>query len=206
MSKSTIKLGELLLKAGRISEFQLNSALSHQRTVGGRLGASLVRLGYIAEDELLRFLAEQFRLPVVNLFKETVAAEVLMTIPALKARELNVLPIGWREEQGTAYLLVAISDPTNQKLLDQLQVMTGFRIAPMLVLETELRDAIVFYYGDTSMKPVEDRTSRPRGISPAPAEQPIPAFSTMTEAKFQALLKLLLDKGVLTLREFERLR
>ena len=111
-----------------------------------------------------------------------------------KAREFNVLPVGWRELHGTGCLLVAVSDPTNLQLLDHLHFMTGFRIAPTLALETEIRDAIEFYYGSTDTK------------QPAPAEQPIPAASALTETKFQSLLKLLLDKGVLTLREYERMR
>ena len=80
-----LRLGEMLIKANVIHEFQLNSALSFQRQLGGRLGASLIRLGYIDEEKLLQFLAEQFSLTRVNLEAQTISPEILQLIPVDKA-------------------------------------------------------------------------------------------------------------------------
>lgn len=207
MSTKAVKLGEILTKCGRISEFQLNSALSHQRVVGGRLGASLIKLGYISEDELIRFLADQFHLPVVDLSKEEIPVEILSTVPGVKARELNVLPVRRIELHGTVFLVVAMNDPTNLILIDQLQFMTGSRVRPALALENEIRDAIEFYY-DSPMQdkgvPGDERATVPRSFAAHSARGDIAQDSA--EEKLQSLLKLLLDKGVLSLREYERLR
>lgn len=195
MSKP-IRLGEVLQQAGMISDFQLASALSHQRNCGGRLGSSLVKLGYLSEDDLLTFLAQQLKLPRIDLFKEIISTDIISLLPADKAREFNVLPVGRREMHGTSWLLVAMSDPTNLLLIDSLQFITGCRVRPALALEKELRDAIGYYYGVVAAG--EEPT--PPGGSAVKTEP------VLTEAKFQALLKVLLDKGVLSLREVERLK
>ena len=98
---------------------------------------------------------------------------------------------GLRERQ----FLLGLGEQAHELLrVERISAGASQELAPTLALETEIRDAIEFYYGSTDTK------------QPAPAEQPSPAASALTETKFQSLLKLLLDKGVLTLREYERMR
>ncbi|RME41576.1 MAG: MSHA biogenesis protein MshE, partial [Deltaproteobacteria bacterium] len=111
-------MGEMLVSAGIIDEFQLNSALSLQRNLGGRLGQSLIRLGYISEDRLLSFLSEQLNCPRVELDVDKIAADLKELIPEEKARQFNVLPLRRGAMSGTAYLLVAMADPTNLMVID----------------------------------------------------------------------------------------
>jgi len=203
-----VKIGELLVQAERINSFQLDSALSHQRNCGGRLGESLIKLGYISEDELLSCLAEQLKLPRVNLFKHEVSEAVLACLPADKAREFHVLPVDRREVGGTSVLLVAMTDPTNLTLIDALQFITGCRVKPVLAPEADIRDAIRHYY---SVTPDPEAAPATTGAPVAVRVQPTPlvpgaAAVGSAEAKLQALLKLLLEKGVLSLREYERLK
>jgi len=228
----------MLIQAGKLNAFQLNSALSHQRNWGGRLGASLLSLGYISEQELLKFLATQLKLPRVNLVGYKITKEVLNYIPAEKALELNVLPVERKDVNGIIYLLVAMCDPTNLMLLDSLQFMTGCRIKAALASEREVREAINFhYYGapapveapqsiavsaplaaadDSSayakssytaegVELIQAQTLLPN-VEDNPPAASIPPANTGTEQKFQALLKLLLDKGILSLRDLDRLK
>lgn len=237
MTQKNIKLGEMLIQAGKLNAFQLNSALSHQRNWGGRLGASLLSLGYISEQELLKFLATQLKLPRVNLVGYKISKEVLHYIPAEKALELNVLPVERKDVNGTIYLLVAMCDPTNLMLLDSLQFMTGCRIKAALASEREVREAINFhYYGAPA--PVEapqavavsapmaaaGDESYARSSYSSEGVEVIHSQTLMTatenksvsianlsanaglDEKYQALLRLLLDKGVLSLLEFDRLK
>ncbi len=204
MQRKSLKIGEMLLKAGLIDGFQLNSALSHQRHWGGRLGASLVKLGYVPEEKLLAFLSEQLNLPRVDLSKRVIPADLLAYVPADKAREFNVIPVDRKEMSGTLNLLVAMADPANLPVIDALQFMTGCRVFPALASEQSIRMAIEHYYGlPQALQELES------GEAPQPPVPPL--FNGMVQRpqsddKFQQLLRLLLDKGVLSLREYERLK
>ena len=88
-----LKLGELLIKAGLIDGSQMNSALSYKNHWGGRIGESLVRLGYITEEDLGTFIAKQFDLPQIDLITHRIPEDVLAYIPESKAREFCVIPV-----------------------------------------------------------------------------------------------------------------
>jgi Type II secretion system (T2SS), protein E, N-terminal domain len=209
VQRKSLKIGEMLVKAGVIDSFQLNSALSHQRHWGGRLGSSLVKLGYVAEDKLLAFLAEQLNLPRVDLSKRVIPVDLLAYVPADKAREFNVIPVDRKEMSGTLNLLVAMADPANLPVIDALQFMTGCRVFPALAAEESIRKAIEHYYG---LPQALQELDAPLGQEPAAAATSVApllnglAARAQAEDKFQQLLRVLLDKGVLSLREYERLK
>lgn len=204
MLRQKFKLGEMLTKAGRISASQLDAALAHQKTVGGRLGAALIKLGYVTERELLGFLAEQLGMPLVDLATASADPASLALIPRQRALELNVVPLRQQIVHGSNGLLVALSDPTNYQLIDSLRFMVGQRILPALALEAEIRTAIDRLYGTPQEAPrLVERT--PAEYADNPVEVRIKALEA-TEIKYQALLKVLVGKGILTPREYERLR
>ena len=222
MPRKNLKLGEMLMEAGIVHEYQLNSALSYQRHWGGRLGDSLIKLGYLTEDTLLNFLADQLKLTRIDLERWTISDEVLATVPADKAREYNVIPVDRKVMYGTVYLLVAMADPTNLLAIDAIQFMTGCQVRPALAAEGAVRSAIDRCYGPPGSVSVSEEEALPE-IEPLPAEEePASAEDALKlfdfpagnghqkpadlEEKFQILLRLLMDKGLLSLREFERLK
>jgi len=224
LPRKNLKLGEMLMEAGIIHEYQLNSALSYQRHWGGRLGDSLIKLGYLTEDTLLNFLADQLKLTRIDLERWTISDEVLATVPADKAREYNVIPVDRKVMYGTVYLLVAMADPTNLLAIDAIQFMTGCQVRPALAAEGAVRAAIDRCYGPPGSESTRDEEGLPE-IEPLPVEEaPASADEALTvfdfpavngngnqkpadlEEKFQLLIRLLMDKGLLSLREFERLK
>jgi len=203
------KLGELLIVAGIIDEFQLASALTCQRNWGGRLGACLVRLGYLSEEKLLGFLAEQLRLPRIDLSRRAIAADMLSYLPAAKAREYNVIPVDRREMHGTLFLLVAMSDPTNLTVIDDLQFMTGCRVHPALASEASIRAAIENAYGPP---PASEALETMVAAGDAEADplpvvlEPVSNRGENSDEKLQRLVRILMEKGILSLRDYERLK
>ncbi|TYO99586.1 type IV pilus assembly protein PilB [Geothermobacter ehrlichii] len=211
MARKNLKLGEMLVGAGIIDEFQLNSALSLQRNLGGRLGQALIRLGYISEDRLLSFLSEQLNCPRVNLAEERIPADLRELVPEEKARQFNVVPIRRGAMSGTAYLLVAMSDPTNLMVIDALQFMTGCRIRPAIAPESEISQAIDRCYGrDGSEAPHpplrQDGDGPVAGSKRQGVENGVLQRPRSTEMKLQALLQKLHELGVLTRQEYEELK
>lgn len=206
MAVKQIKLGEMLVEAGIIDSFQLNSALSHQRTHGGRLGTSLIKLGYLAEERLLNFLADQLDCPRVDLRDRQIPLAVLKHIPEATARQYNVIPIDRRRQAGSTVLMVAMADPTNLNLIDALQFVSGCRIRPAIATDGMLQEAIDRCYGSDT-PPEGSATPPPSGRAPEPA--PAGGQTTaghqgaeaVTADRLARLLDRLCELGVLSNRE-----
>ncbi|MCP3168607.1 GspE/PulE/PilB domain-containing protein [Myxococcus qinghaiensis] len=157
-----IKLGELLIKANVLQESQLKSALAEQAKWGGKLGEILVRMSLVSEDILVRALSKQLGMPAVNLDAvQVVPPHVKAKIPPQTARDFSVLPLQLRDEGKT--LLVAMSDPLNMRMLDELRAITKCRIIPNVAGRTSIARAFARMYeenleledADTNFKVVD---------------------------------------------------
>lgn len=110
------RLGDLLVEEQLISEAQLGSALQEQRQLGLKLGATLIHLGYISEDQLLTFLSRQLDIGIVDLLKVKIDHNAVQLIPEVHARRLRALAI---HDNGETITLV-VSDPADLHSLDVL--------------------------------------------------------------------------------------
>jgi len=137
------RLGELLIKRNYITPEQLKRASDEQKMKGGRLESNLVKLGYIKEDELLSFLSAQYRVPSVKLSKIEVNPNVIKLIPASIAKKYFIIPVN---RMGSK-LTLAMADPSNIVVIDEVKFMTGFNVEPTVASEVEIIDAIKKYYG-----------------------------------------------------------
>jgi type IV pilus assembly protein PilB len=107
------KLGEVLIEAGLINEFQLNSALNHQKSWGGRVGRILIDNRFITEDQLTNTLSQHLGVPRIELRGRAVAADVLETVPLDMAEQYLIFPVATRKGQKGDELALAMSYPTN---------------------------------------------------------------------------------------------
>jgi type IV pilus assembly protein PilB len=137
------RLGELLVKKNYITPDQLKKALEDQRLKGGRLESALIRSGYIKEDELLSFLSAQYRVPSIKISKIEVNPNVIKLIPSSISKKYFIIPIN----RVGPKLTLAMADPSNIIVIDEIKFMTGFNVEPVVASETEIIDAIKKYYG-----------------------------------------------------------
>jgi type IV pilus assembly protein PilB len=137
------KLGEILLKENLISAEQLKQAIEHQKANGGRLGNSLVKLGFLSDDEVTAVLSRQYGVPSINLSYFEVDQTVIKLIPMETAMKYQILPLS---RVGSS-LTVAMVDPTNVFAMDDIKFMTGFNIEPVVASETAIMEAIKKHYG-----------------------------------------------------------
>ncbi len=138
-----VRLGDLFVREGLINEEQLQDALKDAKDNGTRVGFSLVKLGFVAEEELTRMLSKQYRVPAVDLEKVKVDQKVLKVIDGDVAYKHLVLPL--RKVGRT--LTVAMANPTDMSALDDLKFITRFDIEPVIVGEYTLRKHLEDYYG-----------------------------------------------------------
>ncbi len=139
------RLGEVLVKAGKISRKDLDQALAVQKKDGGRLGAALTKLGLVEENELVDLLSQQLGVPAINLDQVEIDEAVLKVIPADIARKYTILPVS----KSGAKVTLAMTDPTNVFAMDDIKFMTGYNVEPVVASEASLRRAIERYYGST---------------------------------------------------------
>jgi type IV pilus assembly protein PilB len=137
-----VRIGELLLKEKRITAEQLQDALTYQRQNGGKLGANLVKLGYIQDDEITSLLSKQYGVPSIALGQFEIDAAVIKLVPAETARKYQIVPLS----RAGATLTIAMTDPTNVFAMDDVKFMTGYNVEPVVASETGVADAIAKYY------------------------------------------------------------
>ncbi len=138
-----IRLGDLFVKEGLITEQQLQEGLAEAKTSGHRIGYALVHLGFVAEEELTRMLAKQYRVPAVDLSKVNVDPKIIKLVPADVARKHLVLPL----RRVGRMLTVALTNPTDFTAIDALKFITRLEIEPVIVGEYTLQKHLETYYG-----------------------------------------------------------
>jgi type IV pilus assembly protein PilB len=137
-----LRIGELLVQRGHIDWAQLQSALAHQRQWGGRLGRSIVHLGFMPERAVLEQLGEQMGVPFVEIGERPVPREVLALVPERLMRTRRVLPLERRTQHRRGPLVVALADPADLGVLDEIAFVTGLEVAPALASEVDLEHAL----------------------------------------------------------------
>ena len=146
-AKTGKRIGDLLLNAGVITEEQLNQALAEQKNNPGRLGSTLVRLGFVSNEELMNFLSVQLGTPAVDLNDIEINPEVLKLIPADLASKHLILPIN----RIGSTLIVATCDPTDLSAIDDIKFITGYNIEITIASELSLKSALDNFYQSTTM-------------------------------------------------------
>lgn len=136
------RLGDILIKEGLITREQLLQALAEQRATKHRLGYVLVKLGLVSELEITKLLARQYRMPAVDLTRFEVDPKLLKLIPADLATKHIVLPL---KREGRT-LTVAMADPTDHGLLEDLKFITRYDLFPVIAGEYTLRSLIERHY------------------------------------------------------------
>ena len=138
-----VRLGDLLLKEKRITPEQLQEALAQQRQKGGKLGFTLVSMGFVKESEITALLSKQFGVPSIAISQFEIDAAIIKLIPAETAQKYQIIPLS----RSGATLTIAMTDPTNVFAMDDIKFMTGYNVEPVVASETEVDDALQRYYG-----------------------------------------------------------
>jgi type IV pilus assembly protein PilB len=132
------RIGEQLIHEGLVSREQLSKALEDARANNTRVGFSLVKLGFLGEQDLVRALARQHRIPAVDLERVKLDPKILKLIPTDIALKHQVLPL--RRVGRT--LTVAMANPTDLGVLDDLKFVTRLDIEPVIAGDFSLRKII----------------------------------------------------------------
>ncbi|MFC1657895.1 GspE/PulE family protein [Candidatus Omnitrophota bacterium] len=158
MKDKYLKLGEILLQEGVITQVQLEKAIAVQRKEGGRLGEVLLKLKIISEEQLVIAIGKQLGIPYFSIgtgmLKPATDQNLEELIPVDVAKKNLVLPLS----RTLNSLTVAMTDPLDLILMDNLKKLTGCNVNPVISTRSNIAKAIEQYYGKSSFfkKAVED--------------------------------------------------
>lgn len=136
-------IGDILIRRGVLSRAQLEDALVAQGSSLLPLGSTLIRLGYVSEEDVARGLAEQFGLPAVCLTKSTLSTEVLGVVPRDVAARHRILPLAF---SGSNALNLGVAQPADQALLDEIAFASGRSTLPFVVARAAMEEAMAAAY------------------------------------------------------------
>ncbi len=192
MKQTTMPLGESLIAEGLLKPEQLKQIETEVKRTQEPFQKVLRRFRFVDEKRLVSFLSAKFNIPEVEITHQVIRADILKLIPQNMVRKFSVVPLRKIGKQ----LTVAMSDPFNLNLLDQLRLKTGFEIQPALATESEIRSAIEQYYGVKSdisdmVQSLKDE-SETRTLQDLPPEQEV----RVEEAPIIKLVNMMIAQAV----------
>ncbi|MCB9556839.1 MAG: hypothetical protein H6707_12100 [Deltaproteobacteria bacterium] len=138
------RLGELLVATGLLDEHQLRAALGEQRKFGRPLGRVLVDMGLVQEMAIVNVLSQQLNIPMIDLGTTRPRADALEQLDARFCDKHCCIPIAY--QPSGKFLDVAMADPTNPAVYDEIRVLTRCNVRPYLAAPTAIEGAINSYY------------------------------------------------------------
>jgi len=143
MKKSDLKLGEMLIEESVITPEQLEEALREQLKTKELLGASIIRLGFAKEEEVLQALSDKLGVSYIKIRELEINPEIIEKVPAKFACYYKIIPIRLDSNR----LNLAMTNPLDLGLIDDIKLVLGLEIEPCLAGERDILEAIKKYYG-----------------------------------------------------------
>ena len=138
-----MSITQILLHQGRLTAAQLDEAIALQNSEGLRVDRAIIKLGFLTERQLLEVMAEQLHLPLVNLAEIVIEPETLRALPSKIVYRKRLVPIS--RVNGT--LNVATSDAFDLYAFDDIRLLTGLHIQPVLAPQDDIDKLIKAHYG-----------------------------------------------------------
>lgn len=145
-SATKMRIGEMLMAQGYITEAQLDKALEQQKVTGQRLGKTLVSLGFMPEEKLIEILSIQFEIPYVSLSNFSFDPDVVKYLSEHVCRGYNVVPLFVNAKE--KILTIAMSDPTNMRVIDIVKFKAQMDIDVVMASEKDVTAAIERLYAE----------------------------------------------------------
>jgi type IV pilus assembly protein PilB len=140
--EKNIRLGDRLVEEGLITEDELKKSLQQQKNTGLKLGEQIIEDNLLTESQIFNFLEMQLGIRHVNLASYVIKKSALEHIDQSFAQKNEVLPIDIQNGK----LIVAMSDPMNLRLVDDISIMTGMRVDAVIASKNAIDDAIMNVY------------------------------------------------------------
>ncbi len=157
-------LARILKERGLVNEEQLEQAIQHQVLYGGRLGTSLLELGFVTEEGLVQGLSRLYGMPAATVDPREITPASVALLPKSLAARFKVFP--WKLKGKTLFLLMR--DPHDHSAIARISLSQGYIVKPLVVSEFRMVQLLRDHYGIDERWRFDD-TYRPPVIEPVPA-------------------------------------
>lgn len=189
-----LRLGNMLVESNLLTPEQLKMGVDFQKSVGGKLGAIIVKLGFIEDQTLTNFIARQQGIPVVNLDELVIPDNLVKKLPRKLIEKHHVVPIRFHD----GILTIATSDPYDYEASEEIQLAVDCRIETQLAPRSQiLRTIHDFFDRSLSAGTVKEKSKDEllKELETGGSGRP------PRERLHDALVSLLIAKGVITEEE-----
>jgi len=145
-ARKKIRIGDLLVEAGAITDEQLQEALAKQKEEGGMLGNIIMDLGFISRELLITVLTTQMGIEYCEVRTIQIDESVLNLVSKDLVQKYHAIPIGYAEDNPNI-LQVAMADPMDLMAVDDISISSGLQVEPLLSFQDDLDNVIGKYYG-----------------------------------------------------------
>ena len=144
--RQRVRIGDVLIQAGLITEEQLNLALEEQKKKpkGTRIGQTLVELGYVSELDMTLELQKQLDVEFVDLRKIEIDEKAVHILTETDCRKYNIIPFAFKD---VMTLSVAMDDPQDFDIIDDISIITGLQIEPYIAMASQIDEQLDKFYG-----------------------------------------------------------
>lgn len=149
-TRKKLRLGDVLVNSGVISEEQLQRGLELQKGSGRKLGETLVDEGLVTEENITNALSSQLNLDVIDLQNVTIPEDILSLVPANILKKHKILPFEYSAESMNI-LRVAMADPMDMTAMDDITIITNLQVEPVVSTTRSIMLALDKYYGQAEV-------------------------------------------------------
>ena len=159
--KGYLRLGDLLISAGLITQEQLEEGLALQKGSGKRLGTVLQENGFITESELIEALQMQLGIEFIDLSKVNIPTELVQVVPKNIAKQYQVVPVRMARDE----LYIAMADPLNFYAIEEVRKAARRKVIPMVAMSAAVERAIQVLYGNEGAAKAIEEMKREAALS-----------------------------------------
>lgn len=191
MARNNVKLGDLLVKADKITRTQLMEILELQKKKRKKIGELIVEEGILSEEEIMEVLKEQLDIDMVYLSTIDVDIRTINMVSETLCRKYDLFP--FYTEDGI--IKIAVSDPLNIFAIDDVEITTGLRVIPYLATKEDVRNATDRYYSGKNVESAIDEIQK-LSVSMAPRLENLKRMDDVKNAPTVKLVDSLLQSAV----------
>lgn len=160
--RKRLRLGELLIEAGLITEDQLQLALAEQKEKNIRLGEALIGLGFVSQEAINDLLCQQLNIDYIDLRKIEIDDSVARMVDEKLVRKYMVMPFAIDDRQSNV-IKVAMEDPLNIMAVDDISIITGMIVQPYLSNHSQILYVIEKLYGKSQANAIAEQFMKEQG-------------------------------------------
>lgn len=158
-NRKKLRLGDVLVNSGVITEEELKKGLERQKNSGRKLGETLVDEGLATEENIAKALSSQLHYDMIDLQNVSIEEDVLSLVPASVLKKYKAIPFEYSPDNMNV-LRVAMSDPMDMTAMDDINIITNLQVEPVVATMRSVMLALDRYYGQAEVNSALEEYTR----------------------------------------------